>query len=263
MPNHEENKPLDGVNIVITRALDQTGDETDVLTNNGANLIFYPSIETRLHEDAEEFIKDLQDLNNFDFILFSSVNAVRFFIETLEKLNIPFPQNCKIGAVGDKTAAKLKEYNINTDVIPDNFTAEGMLDVLSETGVAGKKILLPQSAIARPVLKEGLAKLGADVTVFPLYQTVIPDEEIYREAKIELHKLDSFLFLFTSPSTFDNFLKIEEITNAPEYFRDHKIAVIGSITQAAIEKAGVSVDIIPDKFTMENLVEKVLNYYSK
>lgn len=263
MPKHEENKPLSGVNIVITRAVDQSGDEADVLINNGANVIFYPTIETRLHEDAEEFIKDLRDLNNFDFILFSSVNAVRFFTGTIKKLNIPFPQNCKIGAVGDKTAAKLRDYYININVTPDNFTAEGMLEVLSDIGVTGKKILLPQSTIARPVLRDGLTKLGANVSAFPLYETVIPDEVLFREVKIALKKLHNCLFLFTSPSTFNNFLAIEGITNAPEYFRDHKIAVIGSITRTTVEKTGVSVDIVPDKFTMENLVEKVLEYYYK
>jgi uroporphyrinogen III methyltransferase/synthase len=71
------------------------------------------------------------------------------------------------------------------------------------------------------------------------------------------------LFIFTSPSTFENFVSILGITIPAKYFTDFDIAAIGPTTKAAIEARGVKVDIMPPEFTMDGLVKAVINYYNR
>ena len=69
------------------------------------------------------------------------------------------------------------------------------------------------------------------------------------------------VFIFTSPSTFDNFLLIMNIDNPVSYFKNYNIAAIGPTTKSAIENNKVKVSIMPDEFTIKGLATKMVEFY--
>jgi uroporphyrinogen III methyltransferase/synthase len=70
------------------------------------------------------------------------------------------------------------------------------------------------------------------------------------------------LFVFTSPSTFENFLQIANVKNPFQYFSRFNVAAIGPTTKEAIESRKVKVNILPDEFTINGLTKKIIDYYS-
>ncbi len=108
----------------------------------------------------------------------------------------------------------------------------------------------------------GLKELGAIIKSVPVYNVAIPSGE---NLKPSLQLLDSSnidLFIFTSPSTFENFLQILNIKNPYQYFNRFDVAAIGPTTKDAIESRKVKVKILPDEFTINGLTKKIVEYYS-
>jgi uroporphyrinogen-III synthase len=148
----------------------------------------------------------------------------------------------------------LAENNIPVNFVPEQFTGEQL--VLGLGDVAGKRILLPRARIGRPEIVEMLRQRGALVAEFALYNTVtaVPTPA----ALAELEKGVDVL-TFTSPSSVRNFLKIVE--TRPQGFLKplgSLVAVIGPATAAEAEKIGLTVDVMPDEYTIEGLVTAVV-----
>ncbi len=85
--------------------------------------------------------------------------------------------------------------------------------------------------------------------------------KIYCEYKEKLKNSNPDLFVFTSPSTFQNFLEIQNIIDPVRYFSRYDVAVIGPTTKAALEKKKVRVNIIPKEYTIDGLVNSIVDYY--
>jgi len=168
----------------------------------------------------------------------------------------------KVVAVGNKTSAHCHKNNINVNIIPEKFSAEGVIEALSKYNLKNKVIFIPRSAIGREELPLGLKELGAIIKSVPIYNVAIPSGD---NLKASLKLLDSShidLFIFTSPSTFENFLQIADIKNPFQYFSRYNVAAIGPTTKEAIESRKVKVKILPDEFTINGLIKKVVEYYS-
>jgi len=114
--------------------------------------------------------KALADTDAFDWILFTSQNAVRYFIQKLRDEKSHIPKDMKIAAVGPATALALKKHKIRITKIPKKSTSEDLL--LELQYLRGKCVLFPRSDIAPHGLISRMRKRGAKVTVIPLYTTV-------------------------------------------------------------------------------------------
>ncbi|HSH12763.1 MAG TPA: uroporphyrinogen-III synthase, partial [Desulfurivibrionaceae bacterium] len=170
----------------------------------------------------------------------------------------------RIGVVGTATAESLRSYGLRADLLPLEFTGEGLAAALLEEGVAGKKILLPRALEAREVLVEKLTAGGAEVTVAPVYKNVRP--EGYGEVRAALEKKAIDVVTFTSSSTVVNFLEMLEIKDQAEFDRllgEVKVAVIGPITAKTALKKGLKIDIQPETYTIPALVSAIVDYFGK
>ncbi|MGA7837076.1 MAG: uroporphyrinogen-III synthase, partial [Ignavibacteriaceae bacterium] len=112
-------------------------------------------------------------------------------------------------------------------------------------------------------LPAGLEEQGATIKVAPVYNVALPEKETIKDRLDELKNNNPDLFIFTSPSTFKNYLQILDITNPFQYFKGFDIAAIGPTTRAAIENRNVRVTIMPDEYTINGLVKATLEYYKK
>ncbi|HSD62197.1 MAG TPA: uroporphyrinogen-III synthase [Ignavibacteriaceae bacterium] len=254
--------PLKNKTIVITRMIEQSKESSEIFQKLGAEVITFPTLEIMPPDSWKDFDDIVKKQSKIDFIIFTSAHAVNMFIKRCEELSLKFDFNrIRIVAVGSKTAGICEKNNIPVHIIPKEFSGDGVIEELTEYDLEGKVIFIPRSAIGREELPDGLKKRGAKIKTASVYNIGLPSEENIVEYKEKLKKSNPDLFVFTSPSTFVNFLEIQNIADPIKYFAGYTVAVIGPTTKAALEKKKVKVDIIPKEFTLEGLVKSIVEFY--
>ena len=257
--NWFEQKPLFGKGIVITRPERQADDLACLLSAEGAQPISFPTIKIVPPISWRELDCAIDKLTTYDWMIFTSANGVQYFFERLreKQKDIRDLKGIKICCIGPATARQIEDKGIKVDLVPKQFIAEGILESFAAMNLKGSKILLPRASKARNVLPEGLKKLGASVDVIATYQTVNSGrkkEEI--AALINDSKVD--VITFTSSSTVTNFVEImgRDFT-LPAHV---DVACIGPVTAATAKKAGFRIDISQEEYTMEGLVQSLVDH---
>src|SRR5690554_945040 len=256
--------PLKNKTIVITRTVEQSKESSAVFSELGAKVLIFPTLEIVPPQSWKQFDKIVKDKHKPDYIIFTSAHAVKMFVERINELNISFSfRNIKVVAVGNKTASVCSEMNIPVNIVPSKFSGDAVVDELSNYDLKGKTIFIPRSAIGREGLPQGLREQGAVIKSVPVYNVSLPSGKNVKDNIALLNSSDPDLFIFTSPSTFENFLQIMKIEDPVKYFRNYLIAAIGPTTKASIEEREVKVDIMPDEFTIDGLAKAIVNHYKK
>ena len=264
--NWFETKPLFGKRIIVTRAREQASSFLKKMISLGAECIQFPTIQVIPPENWEALDKAIENLSIYEWILFTSPNGVKFFLERLHfhGKDVRELKGIKIGAIGPKTAEKWQRFGIVPDLIPKEYRAEAIVEEFKEMGIHPGKVLIPRAAKAREVLPEGLKKMGFKVNVVAAYQTVKPEQdtamvaEMLRENKIDM-------VTFTSSSTVTNFLGM--IDRHDRSLRNSlagvTVACIGPVTAKTAEENGLDVALIPGEYTIDSLTDVILEYYGK
>ncbi|KUG21941.1 uroporphyrinogen-iii methyltransferase / uroporphyrinogen-iii synthase [hydrocarbon metagenome] len=255
-----DSKPLFGKGVVITRPEKQADDLAQLLIKEGANPIHFPTIKIIPPPNWRDLDAAIKKLEEYEWLIFTSANGVTYFFERLFAKNkdIRDLRGVKICCIGPATAQQVQNKGIRVDLVPKEFISEGILKSFSRTNLKGKKILIARASKARDVLPEGLKKLGAKVDVATAYQTVNSGkkkrelEELFKENQVDV-------ITFTSSSTVNNFVKI--MGSSFKLPKGVKIASIGPVTAATAKKAGFSVDIHQEEYTMEGLVDALKKFY--
>jgi len=254
--------PLKDKTIVITRTMEQSKESSSALTRLGAKVIVFPTLEIVPPSSWAEFDFVILKPDKIDFIIFTSAHAVKMFSKRCGELNIKIDfEKKKIVAIGNKTSSVCKDLDIPVHIIPDKFSADGVIEKLSEFNLRDKFVFIPRSAIGREELPRGLKDLGAIIKPVPVYKVSLPTKEHIAENLEMLKNSKPDLFIFTSPSTFENFLQILNIVNPAEYFKGYDVAAIGPTTKTSIENSRVMVNIMPDEYTINGLIKKITGYY--
>jgi|GEM_PF-289629 len=257
-------KPKQGLKnrtIVLTRAEEQSTETINFFKNKEVNLISFPVLEV-VPVDASEKLKIILEENQIEYLVFQSANSVKYFVQLVKEKNLELNyEKIKVACVGKKTAAFCAENNIKVDLVPEDFSALGLLKLFAIEPLDNKTVLLPRSAIGRDELREGLKRYGATVKTISVYDIHIPKKESVAEEieKIKSSKVD--WYLFTSPSSYQNFLALLEVTKPTEFFAKSKIAAIGPTTKEAIEKTRVKVDVVPLKYSVNHAIKSIEDYY--
>jgi uroporphyrinogen III methyltransferase/synthase len=277
-----EKKPLFGQRILVTRA---HSDSFDKLEELGAEIIEFPVIEIVPPADWKELDTAIKGIESYDWLVFTSINGVKFFFRRLLENNrdIRDLKGVKICAVGSKTAAGIEDYGIKVDLVPEEFNAEGLVEVfIKEAGKVGKKeagrrkkygrpstssplkgikVLLPRAEKAREVFPGMVRELGGEIDVVTSYRAIKPEvhgkrmKRFLKEGKISVAT-------FTSAATFNNFVSIIE-EDVRRLLDGVAIAAIGPVTAKAIEGAGLKVDIMPERATLDEMVRAIVEWTGK
>ena len=254
-------KPLFGKRILVTRARAQASQFANLLEANGAEVIQFPTIKIQPIESV-----DIPSPKEYDWVIFTSVNAVEIFYERLREKGRDTRAfgASKICAVGPKTVEVLNNIGIYPDFVPSH--SSGRIIAAEMEDVDGKRILLPRAKIATADLPNGLREKGASVDDVPLYDTVkvaIGGDKRRDEIEADLLNGRIDLVTFTSSSTVTNFLEMFP-THAPKVLlAGAKIAVIGPTTQKTAKKHNLQVDVIAKEASIESLVEAIVGEYQK
>ena len=254
--------PLFGRTVVVTRSDEQSGEFIKLLEDKGAEPFIFPVIQTVPPKDPALLDQALENLTNYDGLIFTSVNGVRFFSKRLreKEKDIRELKGVKVYAIGPKTGQAVNDLGIRVDTIPEDFVAESLVKSLSQENVKGKKFLLPRAEVAREVLPEELKKMGANVDVVPAYRTIAPEHK-NEELLHRLGEGNIDVITFTSSSTVTNFLDLIGKENH-DLLKAVKIACIGPITAKTAEDNGLIPHILPQQFTIEALVDAIEGYCS-
>lgn len=255
--------PLKGKSIVITRTIEQSKESASALTRLGANVIIFPTLEIVPPENWSKFDDIVSQPGKIDFIIFTSVHSVQMFSKRCREIGAELNYNrTLVAAVGNKTSSYCEKNNIPVSIVPKKFSAEGVIEALSKYNLKNKTVFVPRSAIGREELPKGLKDLGAIIKSVPAYSVSLPTGEKLKRGLNELSDSNPDLFIFTSPSSFENFLQIVNIRNPEQYFGRFDVAAIGPTTKEAIEAKKVKVKILPDEYTIEGLINKIVEHYN-
>lgn len=251
---------LESRKVVITRPKERSDALAKLITDNGGIPIIIPTLELQLVK-SPELIKITEEIESFDWIIFTSPAGVKSFFNVYPPKKIP----CKIAVIGIKTEEVLNEYDNVPDILPESFTAEGLLEAFADVDLNGKKVALPRTLSARKVLPEGLEEYGAEVFVAEAYTSAIPED---KTRMLELSDMilngDIDIITFTSPLTVKNLLDVikqyrpddyEEVLNALR--EDILIASIGPITGKMLNEYNLKA-IEPEKYTVKNMIEALI-----
>jgi uroporphyrinogen III methyltransferase/synthase len=257
-----ETRPLWGKTVVVTRSRAQASRLTALLAAAGARCLEAPTLKIAPPDDEGPLNAALAGLSGFDWIIFTSANGVAAFMSRLREMGKDARAlgRARIAAIGPATAQALEEHGLNADVVPDSFVAEELLAALSPHIVPGDQVLLARAQEAREVLPEGLAQLGAQVSVAPVYQaqapTALPPEVA---AALESGRVD--VLTFTSSATVHNFAKLVGEAAFKKLAQNAAVAAIGPITAATLKEYGITPQIQPEEFTIPALAAAVVAYF--
>ncbi len=257
-----EKKPLFGRTVVVTRAREQASGSAALLAAKGARVIQFPTIRIVPMPDYAELDDAVSHLSRYGWVVFTSVNGVRFFRQRLDALGLDARAlgSVKVAAIGPATARAVEGMGIRPDLVPASYVAEGVAQAMLDLGMKGQKVLLPRAAEARDVLPRALREAGAEVDVIAAYENVPSDEhrELVMEA-LEAGTLDCVTF--GSSSTVRNFLAsipLDELKKHPGV----RFAAIGPVTADTMRSLGLNPDIQPEAFTIPALVDAVCDAFA-
>jgi len=257
--------PLEGRRVVVTRAAEQAQELVRELEGLGAEVLSLPTVGFREAEDFAPLDEALREIANFDWVLFTSQNAVRFFAKRCRALGLD-PANLqsegsRVAAVGPATAKAARDEGFRVYWIASRFRGEALARELQED-VAGKKVLLPRSDRAADELPGALRAAGAVVRDVVAYCTVVPAASD-GDALAKIRGGEADVIAFASPSAFHHFVDLVGAEKLPGVAERVKFAAIGPTTAGAIREAGLPVEIEAAEATSAGLARAIANYFEQ
>lgn len=259
-----DKKPLFGKKIVITRARAQASSLVSSLTKLGAHCIEIPTIKIAPPENIAVLKKAITAIDQYDWLVFTSVNGVRFFFDTLFEMNkdVRVLGHLKLACIGPVTKERLKDFGIISDILPKTYQAESVIEAFSSIDMDNQRVLLPRAKVARTILPEALTGMGAHVDEVVAYETQLSTqgkEELI--TLLEDNEIDAITF--TSSSTVSNFMSQLESKNAKKLLEKVVTASIGPITSDTARSLDIEPDIEAKTYTIQGLVDALLTYYER
>ena len=254
-------QPLAGKRIVVTRARKQAGSLARRIEALGGEVIELPTIEIQPPEDFAAFDAALARIESFDWLIFTSGNAIDPFLARLNHVgkSVMDLKKLKTAAVGAATAERLAAAGISLALVPTRYQAEGLLESLDAESMRDKRVLIPQAARARDILPETLRRWGAEVTVIEAYRTVAPACDS-GAVKRRLQRGEVDIVTFTSSSTASNFTQLFGGAALTSIVGKAAIACIGPITAKTVKELGGQVAILARRSTIDGLIEALVEY---
>ena len=264
-----DSRPLFGVRVLVTRPRGQAAELVERLSAFGAEAVEAPMIRITEPPDPGPLRRAAADVSAFDWIVFTSVNAVDAFMGVLLQAHrdVRALSGPRLAVIGTTTADRFAHYGIRADLVPDEFDGEGLLEALKQQGpLTGARVLLPHSDIARELIASELREAGAEVTEVVAYRTII-DETIRDSEETDIYRqlLDHRIgaVTFTSPSAVNAFATIFGEDQATDLLAHTVVASIGPVTSRAVRRLGVGVAVEPHTHTVSALADALAAHFAQ
>ncbi len=253
-----DTRPLFGKRVLVTRARSQASTLVKQLEDLGADVLEYPTIEIIPVRDPEPLDEALRNISKYDWMMFTSSNAVRGVADRMRAVGIDSRAlaHLKFGVNGPSTAKALAEIGINADAVPDQYLASAMVELLKNDGITPKNVLFPRSEIGRETLANGLRELGSNVDEVVAYSTETPNSTGDLARKAYEEGID--FTTFTSSSTVRNLVDL--LGGSPDLINTSKTVIIGPITAETAKELNVNIDFEADEQSIAGIVKALTNH---
>lgn len=246
-----EKKPLFGKNICVTRSQKQGAALRQKLRDLGAEVTSMSAIEIK--STAENLDNYIEKLEQYDHIVFTSVNSVNIFFDYLVEKRYDIRRiRAQISAIGKATWGSLEKRGIMCAVKAREFMGTGLVEALKPHINSGDKVLIPCSSIAKEDVAEGLKEAGAEVERVFIYDTVkgtVRNPKAFDEVDI---------VFFTSPSTVYNMVDMVGL----DAIKEKHVIAIGKRTSKPLEELGINVDVCREH-SEDGFLKEIVNLSRK
>jgi uroporphyrinogen III methyltransferase/synthase len=246
--------PLAGRRVVVTRAREQAHSLAARISALGAAVIELPTIEIRPPAETGPLDCAIANLPSYDWLIFTSANGVRAFIDRLPDLRA---LRGKICAIGPATRAAIEALHLKADLMGEEYVAESLVTAFAAHPMECKRVLLPRAAVARDLVPVELSKRGAKVDVVEAYRTVAPENLGARIRGAFERKPDAITF--TSSSTVKNFVA----AGGADLLAGVDVVSIGPVTSQTARELGIAVTAQAGVYTVDGLVEVLAGLYTR
>jgi uroporphyrinogen III methyltransferase/synthase len=274
-------RPLRGVSVVVTRPRERSDDLVSGLAAAGAEVVVLPVIAITDPLDPGPLEEAAGRVGEYDWVVFSSVNAVDRFLPLLRDGRAL--GGVRLAAVGPATAAALAARHLVADLVPAEATAEALVAAMPDAdaspavpdadaspangrsmtssgnglpGASGGRILFPRAAEARDVIAPGLRAKGWEVDEVEAYRTVPARASDGATTERLEAAATADVITFGSPSAVAGYLALAGGRGPAT------VACIGPVTAAAAEAAGLVVDLVAADHSAAGLLDALLARFS-
>ena len=242
---------IDGKRIAVTRPRSARGDDALATTvaARGGIVVSMPLLAL-VNANSAPVIAAVQGGTPYRALLLTSQNAVPAVVHAFNSTGILLPP---AWVVGPATAKAAELAGIAVEIVADDYRAEGLLRSLEDIALSGARLLFPRAKEARQLLVDSLRARGAIVDVIVAYETVPSAEQHWRAGLKQLKRGEVDVLTFTSASAVDQFAKII----GADDWHVPCVATIGPVTTDACERHGITVDVCPERYTFEAMLDAV------
>ncbi len=247
-------KNLQDKKIVVTRTRSQASSLVEKLEAQGADVIEIPTIKILPPDDKQEFVEGVSQVHTYDWIVFTSPNGVERFFEAFFTAYADARSlgGAKIAAVGPSTAEKINSYRFATDLMPDTYVAESLVQTFADNeSMEHLTVLWVRGSEARDVVSKGLTALGAIVDECISYKTVAENEDP-TGGKARFAKEGADAITFASSSSVESFLNLNLTVD-----KTVQAISMGPVTTATLKANGFKNIVEAKESTIDGLVDAV------
>jgi uroporphyrinogen-III synthase len=253
--------------IGITRPAERVDEAVCIVKQHGGTAIVAPTIELQI-SNTQSLLNLCEMVEELDWLILTSPTSIISLLKHCKDIKDRLNPSCQIAVIGPRTETFLEEQGLKADVVAEEYTAEGLLEIFKELEITDKKIGLPRTLAARNKLPEELKKMGANVFVAEAYRSGLPDNRDKVQALItSIINREVDALTFTSTLTVQNLFKIVKEENKDELIEilrngEVVVAAIGPVTAKPLQKQDIPV-LIPEEYTVDAMLKILMDKFNE
>jgi uroporphyrinogen-III synthase len=246
--------------VLVPRGAGQAKSFSQLVEKYGGISIEIPLIAFRPIELTEQLQTAMNEIDTYDWIVFTSNVTVETFFSFYQKEDDKsFP---KIAVIGKKTEEILRERGFKTEFVPSAYVTEVFTDEFLPKVQSGSKVLIPKGNLAREYISTSLSSHGVHVDEIVIYETYMPDESRAKLAKM-LSDDELDILMFTSPSTVNHFMSVVKEYELESHIKRCMISCIGPVTEKRLLSYGLPVHVSPEEYTVKEMIKSTIQFLEK
>lgn len=254
LDNWFTSRPLFGQTVLVTRPAHQVDAMVAKLSALGADVLYQPAIEISEPADWGPVDAAIANLENFEWLVFSSSNGVDYFLRRLFALghDLRAISSCKLAAIGPATVEALAAYHLKADVSPNAYRAEALAEALAPHA-RGKQFFLARASRGREVLAEMLTAAGGVVRQAVVYQSTdvaTPNPEV-----VEALQAGTIDWTTVTSSAIARSL----VNLFGDALRQTKLVAISPVTAEVLSELGYAPGAVAKSYTSEDVITAIVS----
>jgi uroporphyrinogen III methyltransferase/synthase len=250
---------------VITRAVAQSSELFKKLSQLGALPTSLPLVSFSAPQDYSPLDAALRSWHHFDWVLFTSANAVQSVVSRSAVLGLAIAldqagKGPRIAAVGPATKDEAAKSGLHVDQVAKTHLGVALAEELASQ-LHHQNVFLPHSDRANADLPAALQRLGAKLTEVIAYRT-LPPRDVDREQVMNALRQGTDAAIFFSPSAVHNLADLIGKQSLTELQNKIGIAAVGPVTSAALRECGVQEIVTAADTTAAAVVEALESHFA-